>query len=46
MKANAFYRVKLKELETSTLKGLPRYEADDTEEMREEKSEELLEVQD
>ena len=46
MKANAFYRVKLKELETSTLKGLPRYEADDTEEMREEKSEELLEALD
>lgn len=39
MKVNAFYRIKLKELEASTLKHLPRYEADDTEEIREEKSE-------
>ncbi|MBF0805963.1 MULTISPECIES: hypothetical protein [unclassified Streptococcus] len=44
MKANVFYRIKLKELEATTLKHLPRYEADDTEEIREKKSEKILEV--
>ncbi len=46
MKANVFYRIKLKELEATTLKDLPRYEADDTEEIREEKKELLWDLTD
>lgn len=46
MKANVFYRIKLKELEATTLKNLPRYEADDTEEIREEKKELLWDLTD
>ncbi|MBJ6745018.1 hypothetical protein JEQ21_00855 [Streptococcus sp. 121] len=44
MKANVFYRIKLKELEATTLKNLPRYEVDDTEEIREEKKEQLWDL--
>lgn len=44
MKANVLYRIKLKELEVSTLKQLPCYDVDDSEEIHQEKHDQLIEV--